>query len=423
MPLSPAGKIKTIHYAWIILAGVMIISALRTGLRLSFGVFIDPLMDDFGWSRGSISLAYTISFLTVAPMTLVIGWLGDAIGARRTLVISALTLTAGMLLTATIQEPWQLQVYYGVIVGGMGTPAFHILLPVILTRWFTTRLGLATALMWSAVGFGPVVFSPLFRWAIDTAGWPMTFIIIGLGSGAIILVGTSFLHNSPQDMGLDAHGDSASLADEAHTTTAPTPVLVTIARVRATYSFWALIAIHHLGCVSHSIVLAHMVSMAIFKGISGMEAALMISIASGVSIGSRFVMSMLSASKGSRTTLGLALMLQTAPIFILLWADSLWVFYLFAFLFGIGYGGEMVGFPIFNLQYFGVNAPLNTIYGNQMMGGTLGMAVGGWLGGYLFDLTGSYTWTAWVAIAAGLAGLLPVLALPRHRRTFEPLLV
>ncbi|MEE8471869.1 MAG: MFS transporter, partial [Dehalococcoidia bacterium] len=186
MPLPAAGKIKGIHYAWIILASVMILSALRSGLRLSFGVFIDPLMDDFGWSRGSISLAYTIAFLTAAPMTLVIGWLGDAIGARRTLIISALILTVGMLLTATIQEPWQFQLYYGVILGGLGTSAFNVLLPVLLTRWFTTKLGLATALMWSAVGFGPVVFPPLFRWAIDTAGWPMTFTVIGLGSGLII---------------------------------------------------------------------------------------------------------------------------------------------------------------------------------------------------------------------------------------------
>ncbi len=423
MPLPAAGKIKGIHYAWIILASVMILSALRSGLRLSFGVFIDPLMDEFGWSRGSISLAYTIAFLTMAPMTFVVGWLGDAIGARRTIIISAVTVTAGMLLTATIQEPWQFQVYYGVILGGLGTSAFNVLLPVLLTRWFTAKMGLATALMWSAVGFGPVVLSPLFRWAIDTAGWSRTFTVIGIGSGAIILGASFFLRNRPQDMGLSALGDSVSLTDGAHTTTAPTPGPVTIARVRATYSFWALIAVHHLGCVSHSILLAHMVSMAIFKGISGLEAALMISIASAVSIGSRFGMSMLSASRGSRTTLGLAMLLQTAPIFILLWADSLWAFYLFAVLFGIGYGGEMVGFPIFNRQYFGVQAPLSTIYGYQMTGATLGMALGGWLGGYLFDITGSYTATALVAIGAGLAGMIPVLALPRHRSDPGHLLV
>jgi MFS family permease len=132
---------------------------------------------------------------------------------------------------------------------------------------------------------------------------------------------------------------------------------------------------------------------------------------------------MLSESRGSRTTLGLAMLLQTAPIFILVWADSLWAFYLFAFLFGIGYGGEMVGFPIFNRQFFGTNAPLSTIYGYQMAGATLGMALGGWLGGALFDLTGSYTWTAIAAIAYGFMGLLPAVFLPRHRRTSEPLLV
>jgi cyanate permease len=424
MPSLFPGKIKGIHYAWIILAGVMTLSALRSGLRLSFGVLIDPLMEQYGWSRGAISLAYTISFLSVAPMTFVIGWLGETMGARRIIMISALTVTAGMLLTGTVREPWQFQLYYGVIIGGLGTSAFNVLLPVVLTRWFSRRLGVAMGLMWSAVGFGPVVFSPVFRWAIDAVGWRLTFSAIGIASGLIILAASLFLRNRPQDIGLSAYGEATSVPvpGQARPTAPPPPAPTPLSTVRSSYSFWALIAIHFLGCVSHSMLLAHMVSMAIFKGIPGLAAAAMLSITSGVSIGSRFGMSMLSASKGGRTTLGLALLLQTAPIFILIWAESLWSFYLFAFLFGIGYGGEMVGFPIFNRQFYGVNAPLSTIYGYQMAGATLGMALGGWLGGALFDLTGSYTWTAIVAIAAGFGGLVPVLVLPRHRRSSESLL-
>ncbi|MFQ5826629.1 MAG: MFS transporter, partial [Dehalococcoidia bacterium] len=141
MPSLSPRKIKGIHYAWIILACVMILSALRSGLRLSFGVLINPLMEQFGWSLGAISLAYTISFLSVAPMTFVIGWLGETIGARRVIMISALTVTAGMLLTGTVRELWQFYIYYGVIIGGLGTSAFHILLPVV----FKSKISLYVA--------------------------------------------------------------------------------------------------------------------------------------------------------------------------------------------------------------------------------------------------------------------------------------
>jgi cyanate permease len=316
-----------------------------------------------------------------------------------------------------------LYIYYGVIISGLGTAVFHILMPVVITRWFTRRLGLAMGFMWSAVGFGPVVLSPLFRWAIETAGWRLAFSTFGVFAGLIIIIASVFLRNRPQDIGMTSYGDMTSVPTEAHPNARPTLTPFPISKVIRTYGVWALVAVHHLGCVSHSIILAHMVSMAIFKGIPGLAAAAMLSITSAVSVGSRFGMSMLSESRGSRTTLGLAMLLQTAPIFILVWADSLWAFYLFAFLFGIGYGGEMVGFPIFNRQFFGTNAPLSTIYGYQMAGATLGMALGGWLGGALFDLTGSYTWTAIAAIAYGFMGLLPAVFLPRHRRTSEPLLV
>jgi hypothetical protein len=97
---------------------------------------------------------------------------------------------------------------------------------------------------------------------------------------------------------------------------------------------------------------------------------------------------------------------------ILLSATDLLSFYSFAFLFGLGYGGEMVGFPIFNRQYYGADAPLNTIYSYQMAGAMLGMAVGGWGAGALFDLTGAYTWGIMASMGGGFLGLSSALMLP-----------
>jgi MFS family permease len=158
-----------------------------------------------------------------------------------------------------------------------------------------------------------------------------------------------------------------------------------------------------------------MVSIARFAGIPSIAAASVLSVALAASIISRFGMSLVAEVKGGRFTLVLAVLLQTIPTLLLLNATELWSFYSLAFLFGIGYGGEMVGYTIFNRQYYGINAPLDTIYSYQMVGAMLGMAAGGWIGGALFDLTGVYTWSILASIIAGFLGVAFALVLPpRH---------
>ncbi len=123
-------------------------------------------------------------------------------------------------------------------------------------------------------------------------------------------------------------------------------------------------------------------------------------------------MSLIAERRGARFTLVITVLLQTAPILLLLASSQLWAFYSFAFVFGLGFGGEMVGFPIFNRQYYGTGAPLSTIYSYQLAGAMLGMAAGGWLGGALFDWTGVYTWSLVSAVIAGFLGVAIALALP-----------
>jgi MFS family permease len=131
---------------------------------------------------------------------------------------------------------------------------------------------------------------------------------------------------------------------------------------------------------------------------------------------SRFASALIAARFGGRVLLTLALVGQSAPVFILFFAHEAWTFYAFALIFGLCYGGEMVGFPIINRQLFGASAPLGTIYSLQMVGAGTGMALGGWLGGLLFDLSGAYTGSIIAAIVLTWIGLPLALALPRHKQ-------
>lgn len=402
------------HYAWVILLASCILGVVSRADSASFGVFIDPLVARFVWKRGDISFAYSLAFLVGVPAVVCMGWLGDRYGARKLMIGASLLIGTGTVLLGTIKELWHFYVLYGLFVGSLGNAAFTVLLPVIVTRWFHRHMGIALGVYWAALGSGPMIFAPLFRWLIETHGWERSFTLIGLVAGGVLMCFSALIRSSPHEMGLSAYGAEGS-AKEPPAPAATGILPAGLREVLAKRPVWLLMGIHHIGCVGHAIILAHVVSMATFKGVSGVEAAGVLGTVAGTSIISRFAYSVLAERLGGRTVLTMALIGQSTSVLILLFASEAWVFYLFAVVFGLCYGGEMVGFPIINRQLFGLKAPLGTIYSFEMLGASTGMALGGWLGGILFDLSGSYTWAIVASIVIGYLGLPLALALPRHR--------
>ena len=415
-------KKYNLHYAWVVLGAACMLNIVARADQSSFGVFIDPLVDKFGWKRGEISFGYSLAFLVGLPAVVLMGWLGDRMGARSLMVGASLMIGLGTVLLGSISELWHFYLIYGFLVGSMGHAAFSVLLPVIMTRWFVSNMGVALGIYWAGQGLGPVIFAPLFRWLLDTRGWSETFTIIGISIGLILFVFSLFIHNSPAVLGLKPWGandaDAAAGAGQTGAGKPATPVArsMSLREVLSGRTIWLLISIHHVGCVAHSLILAHVVSMATFKGIPGVQAASVLAVIAGTSVVSRFVFSVLAEKLGGRTVLTISLIGQALPVIILFFANEVWVFYLFAVVFGLCYGGEMVGFPIINKQLFGANAPLSSIYSYQMLGASTGMALGGWLGGALFDVHGSYQWALVTSFVVGCIGIPLALALPRHKK-------
>jgi MFS family permease len=137
----------------------------------------------------------------------------------------------------------------------------------------------------------------------------------------------------------------------------------------------------------------------------------------GVSSVTRFAIPIMADRLGSKSAMALCFFLQALPILLLFWAQEAWQFYLFAVLFGIGFGGEMSAFPIINRQYYGT-APTGTVYGWQMLGSGIGMASGAFLGGVLRDLTSTYTLALGCSFILSLTGAVSILVLPStaHRQ-------
>lgn len=407
-----------LHYAWIVLGAACVLNIVSRADQASFGVFIDPLVAQFGWKRGDISFAYSLAFLIGLPAVVLMGWAGDRYGARQLMVIASLLIGVGTVLLGTVTELWHFYLFYSLFVGSLGHAAFSVLLPVIMTRWFTRHMGIALGLYWASQGLGPVIFAPLFRWQIETHGWQHAFTTIGVVVGVILVLFSLFIYNSPKAKGLKPYGaeEVKDAPEQPHGTTAARPAPVSVRGVLRDRLIWQLMGIHHVGCVAHSVILAHVVSMATFNGIPGVQAASVLATIAGVSVVSRFVFSVLAERLGGRTVLTISLLGQALPVIILFFATEAWMFYAFAVIFGLCYGGEMVGFPIINKQLFGANAPLSSIYSFEMLGASTGMALGGWLGGALFDVFGNYNGSLMASLCIGLIGLPLALALPRHRK-------
>jgi MFS family permease len=405
-----------VHYAWIVLAAACVLSIISRADSASFAVLVDPLVEKFDWRRGDIGLAYSLAFLCSMPAMLVFGWLGDRYGARTLMFGAALMISAGTVMLGMISELWHLYVLYGVFVGALGNAAFQVLLPVIITRWFEKKMGLALGFYWAALGAGPAMFAPTFRWLIESRGWESAFMVLGVGFGVILLLFSMLIRTSPAEMGLSAYG----AADAGKEKPGSAADAVSLRSVLSRRPVWLLMGCHHLGCAGHAVILAHGVSMATHHGVPGLQAAGVLSTIAGVSIVSRFTFSLLTERFGGRTVLSFAIFGQSTSILALLFATEAWHFYAFAVVFGLCYGGEMVGFPIINRQMFGAKAPLGSIFSFEMIGASTGMALGGWLGGVLFDHSGNYTSAILVAAGIGFAAMPLALWLPRHRREVAP---
>src|ERR1035437_4094627 len=302
-----------LHYAWVILAASCVLSIVSRADSASFAVFIDPLVAQFGWKRGDISFAYALAFLAGMPAMVAMGWLGDRYGARKLMIGASLLISTGTVLLGTIKELWQFYLFYGLFVGSLGNAAFTVLLPVIVTRWFHRHMGIASGIYWAAQGLGPVIFAPLFRWMLETRGWADTFSVVGVVVGCILVVMSLFIHNSPAAKGLTAYGaeDAPEIPPVAGTKSAAPVRLREILRQRIV---WVLMAIHHVGCAGHAIILAHVVSVATFRGISGIEAAGVLATIAGTSVISRFAFSVFAERLGGRTVLAISLIGQGLPV-------------------------------------------------------------------------------------------------------------
>jgi MFS family permease len=226
-----------------------------------------------------------------------------------------------------------------------------------------------------------------------------------------------FFRSRPSDMGLDPFGGAWTGETQQRFTREIRMIRdkVRAASIQSTSAFWKLVLVHYLGCVSHAIVIVYIVPIAVLAGVGSVAAAGVLSTLALVSGLTRFLTPVLADSLGARGTMAVMYVLQGLPVLMLFWTSDTWSFYLFAVIFGIGYGGEGSAFPIINRSYYGEGS-LGRSFGWQLSGAMLGMATGGWIGGVLFGFFDDYQLTIALSVTTSLAGAVVIMSMDKTDR-------
>ena len=148
------------HYAWMIVAIIALMQMVGSSIRMAFGVFIYPLSEEFGWSQGSITLAYALSSIVTALASPVAGSLGDRFGARKSMMLGCTMFIGGMLLIGVVNQVWQFYLTFGLLLGVAQAVFLVPLIPSAMT-WFRRHLGVGMGFLMAAWGLGPALTAPL----------------------------------------------------------------------------------------------------------------------------------------------------------------------------------------------------------------------------------------------------------------------
>ena len=416
-----AGRLSSFqHYGWAIVAMATVLQVSTNFISQAFSILIVILKEDFGWSLTAIGLAYFFRSIISAVLSPVAGMIADRHGVRRSMIVAGICYTGGMFLLSTISAQWQLYLYYSVILG-IAQSLFRVNIPTTVAAWFKTRLGLAVGIQQSAGGMGGSIMAPALALLLSRTDWETAFWIIPAVGGTIVFSLIFLFHGDPADRNKKPYG---ATEDDPPPVASSDPAItklrskVFLSQAKQTLSFWNLIAIHHLGCVGHSIVMVAAVVYATQVGLTLQAAAWIVSIYSLTSVASRFATPLLADMCGPKWVMSLAYTIQGISVALLFWTQEPWQFYLFAGVFGVGLGGEMSAFLVINRQYYGMG-PVRTIFGFQNMGSGVGMAIGGFMGLVIADRYGFDI--AWIiSIVASLGGAACILLLQSTARVLIP---
>ena len=389
-----------------IVAAGFVIQGVIIGAMFAYGVFFRELEAEFGWSRTMISGASSLSFVVMGVLAIVAGKLNDKIGPRILITASALCFGIGYGAMSRLQAPWELFLFYGLL-AGIGYSTHDVVTLSTITRWFVRRRGAMTGVVKVGTGVGQLLVPVIAAALIAAFGWRSAAFIIGAASMLILLVVAQLMRRDPRSMG--QHPDGVAI-EGAHAPTGAGETGMSVAEAAGTRQFWILCAAQLTIFFCLLTVMIHIVPHATDLGIAPAVAATILSAIGGASIAGRLTIGMLADRLGGRRSLGVSFLVLLASFLLLQSAETAWMLFLFALIYGFAHGGFFTVMSPTLAEFFGTGSH-GVIFGIVLFCGTIGGAAGPLLAGTLFDTTGSYETVFLILTGFCLMGLILTAAL------------
>ena len=361
--------------AWLRLGVAVVLSTIGGVGMWSVVVALPAIQADFGVDRAAASLPYTLTMLGFAAGGVVMGKLADRFGITAPLALGALALMLGYVAVGYAATLWQVTLAYGLLIGFGCSTTFGPLMAE-MSHWFVRRRGIAVAIAAAGNYLAGTVWPPVVQHFIATSGWRATHIGIGLFVIATMLPLTYFMRRR-----MEAHHTEGAMQSAA----ARQAELPFSPATLQTLLFIAGVAC----CVAMSMPQVHLVAYCGDLGYGAARGAEMLSLMLGLGIVSRIASGFIADRIGGVRTLLLGSVLQGVALVLYLFFDGLASLYVISGLFGLFQGGIVPSYAIIVREYFSPKEA-STRVGLVVMATVLGMALGGWMSGAIFDATGSY---------------------------------
>jgi MFS family permease len=389
------------RYRWVIVAAGAVMGCIALGAMFSLPVLLRPIVADTHWSTTGVSAAMTVGFLAMAVGSPLWGALSDRIGASWTCLIGSLVLGAGLKLASMAPSLIGFQFAFGLLVGLAASAIFAPIMACV-TGWFSTQRSLAVSLVSAGFGVAPLTMSPWVARLASSHDWRQVLQILAV-LVVCALVPISLLVRRPPAL------DHASAQAGGAASQGPA---IPIGQLIRSPQLITLVLTNFFCCATHSGPIIHTVSYAVTCGIPLTTAVTIYSVEGLAGLGGRIAFGLAGDRFGARRTLIAGLLMQAFFAASYYFASSLSAFYAVAVVFGFTYGGVMPLYAVLARENFPLRM-MGTVIGATAMAGSLGMATGPVLGGWLYDTFGRYGSLYLVAWGFGIVAVIMAM-------TFRP---
>ena len=379
MPNTPASEdlIDSRYAAWRLLITLCLVT-LGSSCMYVVAVVLPPVQAEFGVDRANASLPYTLMMICLGVGGMWTGKLADRFGITPVLWVGSVAVTAGFVIAGLAPNIWVFGLAHGILLGLLGSSSTFAPLMADTSLWWNKRRGIAVAICACGNYVAGAFWPPIAQWGIETIGWRHTYVGMGIFCGVCMLLLSFLMRQRPPLVTLD----DASVSHSGFVSSQPFGLKLGQAQLLLCVAAIAC-------CVAMSMPQVHIVAYCADLGYGAARGAEMLSLMLACGIISRLVSGWICDRIGGIRTLLLGSALQGIALVLFLPFDGLVPLYVISGMFGLFQGGIVPAYAIIVREHFPPQEAGARV-GSVIMASLVGMALGGWISGKIFDLTGSY---------------------------------